>query len=566
MTLSTPSTVSKRLQPILPWVLALLAFGLRMAHLHTLGWYPDEGAFTELALTLWRHGLPSIGAVKQTALLPMGCSWLAPALAAPWAGLAGSAIIGVRLWTAVLAAATAIGLAHLGRTVERPWLGLAAAGAYAAWPLAVRLGAWSTYHHLAAALTVLSALQAARFSFKPERQEWLKLCWAMGLTLAAAYWVLWLAFLPLGLALRAERRAWLPAGLFALLTPLAVVFALGYSADPASFGIDLQTLTHITHADLPAWLQRIAPLYSLWMVFKSFPPFALGFAGLLLLAWQALREQRLSPATAAALALFLGCADVFRQRQNLEGFAYPLVLALPAACFGLGAFIDAALRSYQARQPRWILAPAFIIAAFWPQPRFQTMDQLCARPAPANELLAKAGAELKAGDLVIGQAPLDWGFPAGVNVCQFDDLAVMNGEAVAFLPSGLPKSRFVFQAALQDAKWIVVSPYTQGFTFTQPACLLLGLQAEQLGFYKAWSNGTYDVYENPRFTGKRPAFAERMLGYYNLYDQAAADALARSDLPLARFALLQGMPYQEGDVAGRKRALAMVEDRMGIRR
>lgn len=564
--MTTPSQTSPDVgSKWVPWGLALLALGLRFRLWGFQGWYPDEGAFTEMALNLWRTGMPSIGGIKQTALLPMGCSWLAPAFAAPWAGLASSAIIGVRAWTAVLAALSVLGLFLLGRRWATPVLGVAAALSLAVWPLPVHLGAWGTYHHLAAALLLLGAWLAADLTSNPQRLRWLQFCFVVGLTVTAAYWTFWLALLPLSLAWQRERRSWLPLGLLLMALPILIALGLGYAADPPSFSVDLRTLSHLTRADLPEELRRVAILYSIWMVSKAFPPLALGLLGLMALAVRDIRAKALSPLGAAALALSLGGADVFRQRQNLEGFPYPLVLALPAVCLGLGLVVDWSVKAWKAKQPRWVLGALVSVGVLIPQPTFTTMEQLSAPTEETADLLSKAASELRPGDLVIGQAPINWGFPKGVRVCQFDDLAVAAGEGVAMLPGDLPPSRFLGTPTLGEARWIVVSPYTHGFTFTQPACLLLGLRAEQLGFYKTWSNRVYTVYENPRHTGKRPAYAERLLGYYNLYDTAAMRALDRKDLALARFALQQGSPYQEGDVEGRKRTLDIVERQLGIK-
>jgi hypothetical protein len=545
-----------------PWLLGLLAFALREYWAQRQGWYTDEGGFTELALTLWRSGSASIGAIKQTAFLPMGCSLLAPALAAPWAGLAGEAIQGTRAWTALLSALAVVLLFQLGRERSRPGLAWGAGLALAASPLAAHLGAWAVYHHLGALGVVGCAVLAARFQEAPSRRTWLELCLAVGLTVTAAYWTLWLLALPVGLAWGRSRRAWLPQGLVLLVLPLALFTGLGYAVDPASFRADLSTLASLTQSDLPADLRRIAMLYSLAKTCLAFPPIALGCLGLGLLGLKDWRQRALSPVGAAALALVLGGLDVFRQRQNLEGFAYPLVLALPAACWGLGALVEAALEAWRLGQARWILIAAALVFAYSRLPDLTVMNQLCADPAAARELLAKAAQDLKAGDLVLGQVALDWGFPRGVKAAELGDVAAARGEATAFMRGGLAPSRMKFMPTLEGARWLVISDYTYGFSFTQAPCLRLGLMAEEEGFTKIWSNARYSVYANPALGAAKPAYAERILAYYNLYDEAAQDALSRHDWVNARFALLQGLPYAQGDRAGRQKALEAVEKQL----
>jgi hypothetical protein len=557
-----PDSRFQAAQRALPWALGILAFFMRWSLSRRQGWYPDEGAFTELALSLWRSGMASVGPVKQTAFLPMGCSWLAPALAAPWAGLSQSPLLGVRLWVALCCGVSAASLTLLLQRFAGLAAALAAGLSFAVWPLAVHLGAWAVYHQLAAALLLLCAWQAALFQEAPTQRRWLGLCAATGLAAAAAYWSFWLLLLPAALALPQQRRRWLLGGLPLLALPLLLAIAIGYFVDPASFAIDFKGLDSLSHAGLPGLQGLLDPLYSFGKAAKAFPPLALGLVGLLGLLAQEVRARRLTPLGVSALALFLGCMDIFRQRQNLEGFAYPLVLALPAFCFGLGLVAGFLGRAWQAKQPRWILAAAAFAGVFYPPEPLIYMQQLCAPPVEAQDLLAKAAQDLKPGDLVLGQAPFNWGFPRGVLACQFDDVAAVNGEALSFLPMGLPPSRFKYRPALEDARWIVLGPYSYGFTFGQLPCLMLGLKAEQLGFHKIWSNAVYTIYANPKADRLRPAYAERMLAYYNLYDTAALTAIRRKDWPTAYFALQQVLPYQQGDVAGRKAALADVEKQM----
>jgi hypothetical protein len=540
---------------------ALVAFFARFLRIHSQVWYPDEGAFTELALSLWRGGPASIGALKQTALsFPLACSNLAPLLAAPWAGLAHEAIVGVRTGSALLGAGACFALLRLGQVYGRPWIGLGAGLALALWALPVHLGVWAVYHHLGALGVVLSAAAAARFQAAPSRGRWLWLCLSVGITLAAAFWTLWMLCLPLALACRKERRAWIFPGALCLGLPLVLGLAIAYWGRPSSLAADGRALIVIATPSLPAWL---GSFFSFYRVIQSFPAFALGLFGLAWLFEQDRRDRRLSPLGAAALTLLLGCVEVFRQRQNLEGFPYPLVLALPAFCLGLGVVLEHVIQARAQGQRRWILLALLGAGVFVPRPRFALMESLGAPPEAARGLLAKAAKELKAGDLVLGQSALNWGLPRGVKACQWEDLALAQGKRIDLYSMSMPQERFLFVPRLEEARWLIVSPYTYGYTFSQPSMRELGLQAEQLGFRQTWANAGYAIFEKQALPGTVPA--GHLLAYFNLYDLAAQEALARDDLPSARFALRQGLPYRGGDPGARRRLLKQVEQKMGLK-
>ncbi len=195
------------------------------------------------------------------------------------------------------------------------------------------------------------------------------------------------------------------------------------------------------------------------------------------------------------------------------------------------------------------------------------MKQLCAPPDAARELLAKAtGPSWKPGDLVLGQIALNWGFQRASKPRNWRASPRRPGKRPLSCGRACPRAAWAYPT--QPATGAAGSssrPYTYGFTFTQPACLRLGLAAEEQGFTKLWSNAEYSLYENPALGAKRPPYAERILGHYNLYDQVAIDAINRKDWANAHFALQQGMPYAEGDQAGRRQALLNVDKQLGLK-
>jgi hypothetical protein len=369
--------------------------------------------------------------------------------------------------------------------------------------------------------------------------------------------------LPLALAWPKERRSWIGAGLLCMALPVGLGLGVGYAIQPGGLVYDLRTLTTIAVGSSSLWLRCFGPCLSFYRVARAFPPFMLGLFGLGWLLWQDWRARKLSALGAAAVALLLGGIEVFRQRQNLETYSYPLILALPAFCLGLGVVLEAVVRRGVEDPFRGTLGLLAGLALFIPQPDFHWMEGSSAPPALARDLLAKAKAELKAGDLVLGQAALNWGLPVEVRACQWEDLALAQGEATAFFTLPTPKERFRYLPRLEDARWLIVSPYSYGFTFGQASMRALGLRAEQLGFRPVWNNAAFAIFERPPQPGK--AAPGHLLAYAHLYDQAAFEALRRGDLSSARFALRQALPLSGGDPAARLRLLKQVEKKMGLK-
>lgn len=519
--------------------IALLALAARSVLGHSQAWYPDEGAFTEIALGYWRDGVPGVGALKQSAFLPQPCGLLAPWLAAPWAGLASSPLFGTRLWSALLNAGVAFALVRLGQRFARPWVGIGAGTAMALWPMAVNLGAWAFYHHAGALFVTLSACSAAFFIERSSVGRWLLLCAFVGLSLASAYWTLWLGFLPWALVWRRIPGRWWALGAVLIGSPLIFCVAWGNSIAPGSLRIDLVNLFQQTQAELPVWVKRLHLLYSMSMVTITFPPVAVAVLGLGIVFISDLKQRALSPLGAAALVLVLGGLEPLRQRSNLGGFSYPLILLLPALCFGLGVCIESLALARLRGQKRWMLGSLVFALLFVKIPHFRTMNQVCAPVGSGQDLLKKAAAELRTGDLVIGQDSVDWGFPEGVRVCQWDDLAASEGKAALYLPATLPASHFRYRPKLTDARWLVISRYSFGSTFQEPSCLLLGLEAERLGFTQTWANADFAIYTRPMSPTKAPG---RLLTFENLYRRAAEEAQKIGDRDLAQFAIRQTQP------------------------
>ncbi len=270
--------------------------------------------------------VPSNGATKQTAgnadgLLPAGAGTGRPINAWPSPPRHHAASAHGRTLMAALSVGLLLPTGEAGQLHGQALAGaLAAALALAAWPLAVHLGAsrpsiitWGPW-----ASSSAPRWRPTNSGLDPTRRLWPRLGPERGaepdsgLPDAVA-----MAVLPLALAWPRERRAWSATGLSVDALAPGGLRRLGLRRRSG----ELPEATSarwpaVDHADLPDWLQRIAPLYSLAKVFRARPPFALGALGPRHALLPRLPPAApLSPLGAAALALVLGGMDVFRQRQ-----------------------------------------------------------------------------------------------------------------------------------------------------------------------------------------------------------------------------------------------------------
>jgi|GEM_PF-1355121 hypothetical protein len=550
------------------WIMALgvfaLALALRLQGIDAVPWHPDEGDMAEVS-GAWADGSAAkVGAIRQSAFFPLSASPLAPISAAPFVRLSKQGSLpGLRLWASCLGALSAAGLLWLAWSLLGPAWGLVAGLALAVNPLAVALQQMGYYHHLGAALSVLAlpCLFAYLGRPSPRNAAWLGL--VCGLAVASAYWLVWLPLLPLAaiLALRRPKDLWY--ALPALMAPLGLVALWSHAGDPAGFWGDIHELAKQTGSDIPIpglW----KPFYGFYKAAQAYPTLGLAAAGLASYAWLDWRRQQRSGAWIALWAV-LTVAEVFRQRQNLEAFSYPLILVLAPAAMGIGlAFKSAwelkASNGHKAAGYAALLAVS--LATLWTFTRPVTLSWMrlsSAPPADSNEMLAAVRHFAAPGDMVIGQPNFNWGLAgSGIQATDLEQAAVLEGYRGSFLRADFPPQRFAFTPRLEDAKLLVLSPYTYGISFAEAGPRRLGLRVEMEGWPKVWSNGTYEIYGNPAKGFPKVKVAALILKYYNVYDAAAVDAMAAKDWPAARWALTIGSSSNQGDVAGRKAALAQV--------
>jgi hypothetical protein len=512
-------------------------------------WYQDEGVTAEMAACLAAGRTPAIGAVKQNGLLPLSSSLLAPATISPLIRILGlDPMRAARLWAVFLGLACVALLALTGLVLARPLWGLASALFFAALPLAVDLGRMAFYHHLAAALSLLCLLAARQYLAKGRKLALAATSVLAGLALASAYWLFWL--LPLLAALAVKRRqarelAWaLPLACL----PLAWSLAGGYGRAPEGFLKDLNLLSRQASIGINPWKLFSSPLLAAVRVEWAYPFFLVSLAGW---AWWISQWKQRGKRVEFGwwMAVFgLACSlEAIRQRENLAFFSYPLIPALPWACLGLGAWAALCLQLIEKRK--------FLKAALWLVPLVaslarpfhpDSMKALSVDPAQARPLVSRLSTMLRPGDLVLGQVSFNWALPPQVTASDLDQAAAFEGKESPFLAAGYPPSRFITELSLEKARFLVMSTCIRMLNLHHGGARSVALKAEMAGWPLVWSNPGFQVFANPAFLppGKYPK--ARVIDVPYIYDDAALDALAGGNSAAARFALNQGLSYQDG--------------------
>jgi hypothetical protein len=541
----------------------VLALALRWHGIDAAGCYPDEGDVAEVCATLAAHGPMAVGAVRQSAFFPLSSSPIVPILASGFIRAGGwDTLAGLRRWSACMAALAAAGILLLLWARQGPAWGLAGGLVYAVHPLAVYFGQRGFYHHFGALLSVACLALALRYRDRPSPARALALGLACGIAVASAYWLLWLLLFPPLLFLFQGRKKDVAWALPGLLLPLGLVAAWSLAMDPAGFWGDVHELLSQTQADIPMPLLE-RPFYSLYHSVLAFP--ALGFALLGLVAWAwSQRAEGLKSGALWVLAWALACgAEVFRQRQNLDAFPYPLILVFGPMAVGCGALAGLAWDAARARSLLRVPALLCVLGMVWGisrTPDLMFINRLSLPAADTAAMLEQVRRLARPGDVVLGQPTFDWSLAgSGIRAADLEQAAVWEGERSSFLRGDLPHTRFTFDPHLEGAKLMVFSPFTYGISLFEAGPRRLVLRAEMGRWRKLWSNQTYEIFGNPAL-GFAPAQpVQPLMRYYNLYDSAAGDAIARRDWTAALWALRIADTSRQGDLAARKRLMVEVQ-------
>jgi hypothetical protein len=520
----------------------LCALGLRLGSVTSTPVYPDEAMVVEVAMHIARGEVMAVGALAQGAFSPLATSPLAPASAAMVMRASGlSPLTAARVWVALLAAGTSLALLWaLWPLRPAPWLAIGAAMIHACLPLSVGLGQWAFYHHLGACLVAIVLGLAVREPRDPRLWRLALIGLACGTTVVAAYWTLWLPAIPVLLAVMVSghrvRRVAVAVG--SALVPLVVYLAWAWWMQ----GEDLlpDALEVWRQSGSAGFAAPVRLAVGFWRAARANPFIGLAAAGIIAQIVTADRDQRAGAWVLGALAL-VTWIEPFRQRQNIDAVAYPLILVLPLAAVGLAAFVLWPLRFGGRRSAVGVGIAALVAIAAAQRP--MALTRMAQASAPLEETTTLFDAIAKrapAGSMVIATTTFNWrAAPASLRVADLEQVAAYGGARSAFVRSGLPPRAFVFPPELATSSLLVVSHIDRLHTFEQEAPRRLVLRVEAERWPLVWSSQHYQVYANPRISGARADTMPRILDRRDLYVQAAAEALVRGEADLAAVACRQ---------------------------
>ena len=473
----------------------LLAAALRFPRLlETPGWDGDEGYNLELAWQLL-HGHAQAFAVTQSFVQhPI----LFYALLAPLLALFGPQLVVARALAAVSGALT-VGVIYLA---ARRGVGTRAAvwGAttFAAAHFIVLHNRLAYTYDLLLLLTALTLWLGTRYEQTHSR---VALCWA---SVAAALGLLTAQLgvaLPLFLALRAWPRRRDAALALAIGVSPALVFAsLMAAVAPIAALEDWSASVGRLSVGGPgvAVAQWFVNYFHLLRAEWWWP---LAVAGLLCVREEIARRRLL---VLAALLV----VPAFAIRELEPFFRTGIPLFVPAAV-GLGAALDAGLSAvYRTLRPRAgrVAAAAFLVvlplgfelarSAGATATSFQTrfdwalvVDQAAARAA-ADEVNAHRGPD----DFVLISPHVAWLYQG--RRADFFQAVAWTGDAIAFYPASMARTRFTFEPSVDAARYAVVDAFWLRWVDASPP--LAALTARVLAWPEALHAGDVSVRRNPR--------------------------------------------------------------------
>jgi len=510
---------------ILAAVMAL-GLGLRLAVALRAPWFWDEGYMVEAAQSMAHGQKPQVSGLWEDGFFPLSTSLLAPLSAAPLLALVPGpyAMTATRLWAVLMEGLVLFLLARVGRRFGSPILGLVAAGVYAVMPFAVEHGGRCFYHHLAVVF-MMAALADGLDLFEGGRPASLvRASLWNGFAAALAYWLWWLPLIWMALVLWKRPLRWGQYLLWTAIAPLGVLF-INIAPDPAGAWWSIRSLI---------WTSTVAAPHGLQACFKAAAADLTGLpflvAGLIGLGFAAWRRQ--GPWAWPALLMLLATLEPIRQRGDISGMSYPFQMAAPLACLGAAWLILQALET-RAWAP-WIVAVAVLVLTLWPV-KMKWMRLLSFDPAPVEELAAYFDAHARPGDGVCGMPEFDWRLAPRLRVCDPFGVAAAEGRASGFYLPGAPASRLAWTCRVENLRYAVVSRIDVLSAFRTVGVPLTFLEMERQNWPKVFDNGTFRVYENPRF-GARPSPGQTLLSAPEFYRFAALDAARAGRLDAEAYA------------------------------
>jgi hypothetical protein len=493
-----------------------LGLGLRLQVARHAPCFWDEGYLVEAAQSLAHAQRPQVSGLWQDGFFPLSTSALAPLSLAPLLALAPGpqALMAGRLWALLLQGLALLLLARAGARLGGWALGLLAAATYAAMPFAVEHGGRCFYHHLAVVLLLaavndgLEAHHSGRAAALARASLW------GGLAVAVAYWLWWLPLAWAGLLLARRPRGWGLALGLAALGPCAAL-AVNVAPDPPGAWWSMKSLLWTSGLNAPHGAQALVSAVGADLT--GLPFLAVGALGLLLAAW-----RWRGPWAWLALLGALCTLEPIRQRGAIPGIAYPFQLAAPLAALGAAALALAAWRSASPWR-RW-LAPLALALALWPV-NMGWVNLLSFDPAPIEQLCAYFDAHAQPGDGVCGMPEINWRVGQRLRACDPFAVGAADGRATGFYLAGAPASRLAWDCRVTALRYAVVSRIHPLSVFRTRGVALTFLQMERQGWQPCFDNGTFRVYQDPRFDPQAaPKAPATLLLAPEFYRYAAADA------------------------------------------
>lgn len=133
-------------------------------------------------------------------------------------------------------------------------------------------------------------------------------------------------------------------------------------------------------------------------------------------------------------------------------------------------------------------------------------DALLATPVDAQATIAFVLTRARPGDLILASPQLAWAFDqpedahgralgiAGADIVQ---TVAYGGQAAAFYPAGLPRSRWAYDIALSHARYVVVDDLLRQLAAPGQLPALTPLLAQAERWPVVYRRGQYTVYERP---------------------------------------------------------------------
>jgi hypothetical protein len=133
-------------------------------------------------------------------------------------------------------------------------------------------------------------------------------------------------------------------------------------------------------------------------------------------------------------------------------------------------------------------------------------DTLLASPTAAQAAMSFTLAHARPGDLVLASPQLAWAFdqpedaqgrPSGVRGADMVQVVAFGGQAAAFYPARLPRTRWAYDISLPHARYVIVDDLLRQLAAPDQMPELTPLLRQVERWPVAFRSGQYTVYERP---------------------------------------------------------------------